>query len=774
MELFRLLGVIALEGQKETEKGLDTVTEKANKVSESILKGISTFAKWSAAAASAATAVAGVLVKSAVQSYAEYEQLVGGVETLFKDSQDTVMKYANNAFKTAGLSANEYMETVTSFSASLLQSLEGDTQAAAEKADLAITDMSDNANKMGTSIEAIQNAYQGFAKQNYTMLDNLKLGYGGTKEEMQRLLEDAEKLSGQKFDLSSYADIVDAIHVVQTEMGITGTTAKEAASTISGSVNMTKSAWKNLVVGIADDTQDFDTLVNNFVESFTTAGENILPRVETAINGVAKLVQKMMPTVTKMIPKMISDTLPDMINAGVGLITALLEGLLQATPELIPCFENIIDQLLDVLVTNLPLIIDAAIQIIGAIASGIVKALPRIADSAIQIIENLVSGMTKSLPMVLASATDIVVQIANTIIKNLQTIVKTGLDLLLGLADGILEAIPGIIEVLPELIDNIIDTILSMIPQIIETGVELLTSLVDNLPTIISTIVAVLPQIINNIISTLLSHIDEIIQAGIDLLTALIDSLPEIIDTICKALPDIIKGITETLLYNIDKIIDAGIKLLAAIVKNTPEIISRIAKKIPDILDGICDALGEGLGQMFEAGLELFKKLWDGMKYGAEQIFSWISGVFAPGVSSRVGSAATQLSTAHQTSSGNTVIQTSGGSQRLSTGTKVRRNAKGSVVEKGEIAFLEGTGTEAVVPLENNKKWISAVAKDMQGAIYQQSSGSNPDMEKSIAMLNQTIQELPQAIMSAIASGNIKFDVGNREFARLVKAVNNA
>ena len=237
----------------------------------------------------------GFIGKQAVASYADYEQLVGGVETLFKDNADAVIANASRAYTSAGLSANDYMQTVTSFSASLLQSVGGDTVKAAQMADMAITDMSDNANKMGTSMEMIQNAYNGFAKQNYTMLDNLKLGYGGTKEEMARLLADAEKLSGQKFDLSSYADIVDAIHVVQTEMGITGTTAKEASSTISGSIASTKSAWENLMTGLADSNANIPQLVGNVLSSGTTVLKNIIPVAKQVLASIPEAISEISP-----------------------------------------------------------------------------------------------------------------------------------------------------------------------------------------------------------------------------------------------------------------------------------------------------------------------------------------------------------------------------------------------------------------------------------------------------------------------------------------------
>lgn len=759
MELFKIFGRIALKGQEETEDGLDSVAGKASGVGQVLLKGIGTFAKWGAAAATAAATATAALVKSAVTAYSDYEQLVGGVETLFKDSASEVQKYAANAYQTAGLSANEYMETVTGFSASLLQSLDGDTKAAAEKANVAITDMSDNANKMGTSMESIQNAYQGFAKQNYTMLDNLKLGYGGTKEEMQRLLEDAEKLSGQKFDLSSYADIVDAIHVVQTEMGITGTTAKEAATTIQGSVNMTKAAWQNLVVGIADDTQDFDGLVNNFVESVTTAGNNILPRVEIALKGVGTLVEKLAPIIAKTVPNIVSTTLPSMIKAGTSMIRALLDGLLKAVPELIPCFKNIVNQLISVIVTNLPMILNAAVTIAGAIVSGLVEALPDILDAGIELIQSLAQGLTNGIPTILSTAITIVSQLASTLIQNVPQIVQTGIQLLLGLANGILQAVPQLLQELPGIITQMVENILSCIPMIIECGIELLTSLVDALPQIIQSIVAVLPQIINGIIEALLGHIDEIIQAGIKLLVALIDALPQIIDTICKALPQIIEAITGALLEHLDDMIYAGVDLFMALITNLAEIKNALASKMPEIIASIVRAIGECLGEMWEAGKRLMNKLWQGLKEVAPNIASWfkdfLHNLFIQDVNVQV-----------DTSS----LKSSATAKITNKSTSARKHAKGGVVEKGEIALLEGDGAEAVVPLHQNRMWISRVAQDMKNALdYGQSSSGSKNDNALLELIYELLERLPDLILDGMESVNMKVD--KREFARMVKEV---
>lgn len=759
MELFKIFGRIALKGQAETEDGLDSVAGKASGVGQALLKGIGTFAKWGAAAATAAATATAALVKSAVTAYSDYEQLVGGVETLFKDSASEVQKYAANAYQTAGLSANEYMETVTGFSASLLQSLDGDTKAAAEKANVAITDMSDNANKMGTSMESIQNAYQGFAKQNYTMLDNLKLGYGGTKEEMQRLLEDAEKLSRQKFDLSSYADIVDAIHVVQTEMGITGTTAKEAATTIQGSVNMTKAAWQNLVVGIADDTQDFDVLVNNFVESVTTAGNNILPRVEIALKGVGTLVEKLAPIIAKTVPNIVSTTLPSMIKAGTSMIRALLDGLLKAVPELIPCFKNIVNQLISVIVTNLPMILNAAVIIAGAIVSGLVEALPDILDAGIELIQSLAQGLTTGIPTILSTAITIVSQLASTLIQNVPQIVQTGIQLLLGLANGILQAVPQLLQELPGIIMQMVENILSCIPMIIECGIELLTSLVDALPQIIQSIVAVLPQIINGIIEALLGHIDEIIQAGIKLLVALIDALPQIIDTICKALPQIIEAITGALLEHLDDMIYAGVDLFMALITNLAEIKNALASKMPEIIASIVRAIGECLGEMWEAGKRLMNKLWQGLKEVAPNIASWfkdfLHNLFIQDVNVQV-----------DTSS----LKSSATAKITNKSTSARKHAKGGVVEKGEIALLEGDGAEAVVPLHQNRMWISRVAQDMKNALdYGQSSSGSKNDNVLLELIYELLERLPDLILEGMESVNMKVD--KREFARMVKEV---
>lgn len=327
----------------------DQASDNVASLSKKLGNGLQVAAKIGTAAVSAAAAGVAYLTKQAVDSFAEYEQLIGGVETLFKQSAGKVEQYANNAFKTAGLSANEYMETVTSFSASLLQSVKGNTDLAAEYANQAITDMADNANKMGTDMKMIQNAYQGFAKQNYTMLDNLKLGYGGTQAEMKRLLADAQKLTGIKYDISNLSDVYEAIHVIQTELGITGTTAKEAATTIKGSFAMVKTSGANLLTALSDDTQDLEKRVDDFVDSVMIAGDNVLPRVKVTLNGVSRLVEKMLPEIAEEIPDIINDTAPKMIKAGANVVVSLVKGAKKNGDKLVVAFFDTLDEIAELL-----------------------------------------------------------------------------------------------------------------------------------------------------------------------------------------------------------------------------------------------------------------------------------------------------------------------------------------------------------------------------------------------------------------------------------------
>lgn len=442
MELFKIFGTIALKGKDQFNGDIDESSSKAEKLSGKIGKGLVTAAKLGAAAIGAAATAVGALTKKSLEEYAEYEQLVGGVETLFKDSADVVMQYANNAYKTAGLSANDYMETVTSFSASLLQSLGGDTEAAAKQADLAITDMADNANKMGTAMGDIQNAYQGFAKQNYTMLDNLKLGYGGTKEEMQRLIDDANALNAAQgnltnYSIDSYADIVSAIHDVQTEMGITGTTAKEASTTIQGSLSAMKSAWTNLLTGIGDDSQDLDKLINNFVDSTGTAAENILPRLGKIITGIGSLAERLAPVVAAAIPGLVTTVLPELVQSGISMVGAILQGLVQMLPQIIQYGVDMVITLIESISSDPESLVETAIMLVVTIVSGLIDALPKLIAAAADLVTGLNRALISNAPNLLSAGLKLVGKIAEGIANSLGEIVNAGAKVVDSIIDGI-------------------------------------------------------------------------------------------------------------------------------------------------------------------------------------------------------------------------------------------------------------------------------------------------------------------------------------------------
>lgn len=414
--------------------GLDTVKKTATSAFSVSTKAVTAITGAMAAGLTAATT-------QSVKAYADYEQLVGGVETLFKESESTVLEYANIAYKTAGLSANAYMDTVTSFSASLLQSLDGDTAAAATKADRAITDMADNANKMGTNMRDIQNAYQGFAKQNYTMLDNLKLGYGGTKEEMERLIATANEINAQQgiatsYSIDSFADIVDAIHVVQENLDITGTTAKEASTTIQGSIASLGAAWENFLTGMADPDQDFDTLLNNLIDSALTAADNLIPRiVETTprlVDGLAQIATNL----SGYLPGILQELLPSILDG----TKALLDSVSAALPDLIGMAVDIAPQM-----------IDFAVQLIGALAQGIIDNLPQLLTAAEEIADTILDGIGDLCP-----ALDPITDAIKVLLDNLDKIIPVVISLtaafvawkiaisIVGLINGVKAAMEGL------------------------------------------------------------------------------------------------------------------------------------------------------------------------------------------------------------------------------------------------------------------------------------------------------------------------------------------
>lgn len=422
------------DGVEKGVKNLNGSFSKLGSVASTALKGTAV------AIGTVATAFAG-LVTASVNARGELEQQIGGIQTLFAnelgDASEEVIKNANNAYKTAGMSATEYMSTATSFAASLLQSLGKDTAKAAEVTDMAITDMSDNANKMGTSMESIQWAYQGFAKQNYTMLDNLKLGYGGTKSEMERLLADAQKLTGVKYDISNLSDVYNAIHVIQGELGITGTTAKEAAETLQGSMASMQASWENFLSGSGDLSQV----------------------VDTATDVVANVV------------RIVGEAIPD-------IITSITESL----PEFMALGGDILNKIITGIQNNMPQIIQTAITIIQTLLQGLLDNLPQILQMGITMLTELIKGIAQMLPELIPMAINCIITLVETLLDNIDMIIDAGIELIIALIEGIFNALPDLIARLPELIVKIatklIELIVVKIPQV---AVKLVQSLIEGL-----------------------------------------------------------------------------------------------------------------------------------------------------------------------------------------------------------------------------------------------------------------------------------------------------
>ena len=597
MNLFELFVKIGAD-TTEANKGIDEVGQKTSGLGEKLKSGLATAGKVAVAGVAAGATAIGALGTKAVAAYADYEQLVGGVETLFKDSKDQVMDYANNAYKAAGLSANEYMETVTSFSASLLQSLDGDTSAAADKANLAITDMSDNANKMGADMTSIQNAYQGFAKSNYTMLDNLKLGYGGTQAEMKRLLADAEKISGIKYDISSYADIVDAIHVVQTEMDITGTTAEEAASTIQGSFGMMKSAWQNLVTGMADPDQDLGVLVGNFTDSVVIAGNNLIPRIQELLPRIVEATTSLIGTVSEQLPAILGTLLPSLVEGATNLVT----GLMAALPSV------------------LSVLADVAPTVINTLVPALIELLPQITQTGIDVIVSLVQGIADALPQLIPAATDAIIKIVEVLTspENLGNLIDAALAIILALVDGLVDATPKLIAAVPDVITNLVTAIIANMPKILEAGVEITMALADGLIKALPELIEAIPNLILGIVQGIIDNLPEIIMAGPKIIAALATGLIEAIPDIVMVIPQLIRSIVDTFLSfdwgSIGKNIVDGIK--NGFVNMWNSFKQTVENVFTGLVDGVKSFLGiaspskvfagiggymaEGLGQGFD------------------------------------------------------------------------------------------------------------------------------------------------------------------------------
>ena len=560
------------------EKGFSTSIKKIGSIAKGGLAVIG------GAVAGVATAF-GVMTKNALDSYASLEQNIGGIETLFKDSSQKVIDSAKNAYKTAGLSANAYTETVTSFSASLLQSLGNDTEKAAAYADRAITDMSDNANKMGTSMEMIQNAYQGFAKQNYTMLDNLKLGYGGTASEMYRLMQDAAKLDEEfantaKFSMDSkghleanFADITEAIHIVQTEMGITGTTAKEASETISGSIATAKGAFDNFLNGTGSPEA--------LAESFVTAGKNVL-------KGLGEIVPRLLQTLPE-VKKLIQENLADSLSGD-----------------------------------NLQKVVESGKNLAVSVVRGITENTPILIQKGYELLSDFVDGFVKAIPEALPKILDFTQEIGDKLADAAPVMIQKGFELLQKLVEGIITAVPILIERVPEIISTFANIINDNFPTILMKGVQLLGQLVMGLIQAIPTLIANMPKIIRAIVDTLMAF--QWLNLGRNIIKFLGDGIGAMKDFVVKKGFEVLTGLKNTLMNLPSALANIGKSAMHGLGNTISGLVSYVKTAALKIVSGIESAILTLPGKMLSIGKNIVQGLWNGISDMTGWVISKIQG----------------------------------------------------------------------------------------------------------------------------------------------------
>lgn len=805
MELFKLFGTIAVQNA-EANRGIDETTDKAEDAAGKIKdlgdEGDKTegklgkaFSKMGSAAvavgktiatglAVASTAVVAV-GKAAISSYADYEQLVGGVETLFDESSATVIANAQNAYKTAGMSANEYMETVTSFSASLLQSLGGDTKAAADKADMAITDMSDNANKMGTSIEMIQNAYNGFAKQNYTMLDNLKLGYGGTKEEMQRLLDDASKLSGIEYDISSYSDIVDAIHVVQTEMGITGTTAKEASSTISGSLASAKASWQNLLTGIADGNQDVGGLISQFFDSIVTVADNIIPRIAQVMETLPQLITNLVPKLLGKISEIIDTLLPVVVEGAVSLLNAIV----QVLPQLVTSILNALPALISGIEQVFYAIVDALPQLMTVICEALPILIPQLVNALVNMIVYLATHIAEIIQPLIDNLPEIIIAIVDALMDNLPALIEGCVALVIGIVQAIPQIIMALIEALPTVIQSILEGLWNALPLLLEGIISIVGEIGIAIWDILSgfftalgewfgglwesikTIFAPVVEWFGNLFSTIWESIvsvfsvvgtwvyDNIIAPVANFFTELWNSIVNAFHTVIDPWIEIVKRIATIIYDNVivpikDFFVNLWNDIVGVFSAAASWFTTNISEPIKNIFTGIWDKLKSGassawngiknvFGSVADWFKNIFSKAWqavknvfstggkvfEGIKDGIVKAFKTVVNAIIRGINKVIKVPFDGINWALNKIKNIEIVGIKPFNWISTINTpQIPELEKGGVLKKGQVGLLEGKGDEAVVPLEKNTGWIRNVARQIHDFVIE-----TKDTSKDIA-----------------------------------------
>ena len=664
MDVFDLQAALRLD-KTEYDKGLDSARDSAGKFGSLVSSTLGTAAKVGVAAIAAAAAGVVALTSKAVSSYATYEQMVGGIETLFgaqgeslegyaalvgksvdvvKDKYNTLMEAqtlamenADNAYKTAGMSANKYMETITGFAAALKQSTSDEVEAA-KVADVAIQDMADNANKMGTSMTSIQDAYQGFAKQNYTMLDNLKLGYGGTKEEMERLLADAEKISGIKYDISNLSDVFNAVHVIQQELGITGTTAKEAMYTIEGSANMTKAAWENVIIAIGKGeglTDAFSNLTTAIFGDESGGGllNNVIPRIQTVMEGIGEFIASAAPLISEKLPELVDAVVPSLLSASGSLVMALVsampsilgslwESVISAMgdlysyissegPNMLSAASGLFENIISAIQEKAPSIIEAGQNMLSTLISLVQEYLPVVLSFGYDMISNLVSGFVEGIPEVLPKVLDFIQQIANGLAEAAPVLIQKGFELLSKLVEGIVSAIPILIEKVPTIISTFANIINDNFPTILSMGFQLIVQLISGIVQAIPTLIANIPQIISAIVDVIEAF--NWIGLGTKIITLFKNGIIGMVGAVKSAGISVYNAIRSAIQNLPSTLMNIGRTAISGLGNAISSAIGFVVSAASSVASSIVSTLRSIPGSMISIGRNIVSGLWNGI-----------------------------------------------------------------------------------------------------------------------------------------------------------------
>ena len=732
-----------------------TLGPEANVAGEKAGGSIASKLKGAIVKAGIGIAIAKV-VKDGVAAGGNLEQSIGGIETLFGAGGRTIEEYAkktgksvrsiegeynkmmkaqeialsnaDKAYSTVGISANDYMQNVTGFAASLKQSLGGDVVKAANIADMAMVDMADNANKMGTDMGSIQNAYQGFAKQNYTMLDNLKLGYGGTKTEMERLLKDAQKFSGVKYDINNLADVYEAVHVIQGELDITGTTAKEASETIQGSASAMKASFENLLgkIAIGENIESELQALARTVSTFLF--KNLIPmvtRILGALPGaIIGFIQEAAPLFIqeggKLIASLgqgITDGLPMLMEKGVALITGLVSGLKAGMPTFVESAQNLITSLLSSIATNLPKLIDSGLSLVGSLISGLIQAIPLIGGAALDIVSHLVSELVAHAPKLLSEGQKIIGNIVA----------------------GISSKAPQVLSTIGRVVSDLLNKLSQDLPLFLQKGTQFIVNMINGIASKAPSIISKLVTVISDLISTIGKNLPQFLSKGAEIIGKMIFGIGQALPKIVTAIMNLAIKLVRALIQNMPKFLKAGLDLILGLGKGILQGGPKIIGSIPGFLGGIVKAFAAGLSGFVTIGRDIVSGLWKGISGAAGWIKEKIGG-FASGIVNKVK-----------------------GFFKIKSPSRVFRDEIGSMLGKGlglgildEVNYVSG----AMDKLEDE-------------ALRDMSASYNLDMSKSLGSNGNTLNYKPldEGIKEGRESLTLNLLLGNREFRAFVEDI---